>query len=245
MAALACDNDPIRAIRNERADTEACSGTDDADIALGVHAGRTDRKEVRWRDVRNGPGSGRKVIHDGKRRQIEASLQFLDREGPRLVGHGNLVPEHRPCDRKRACEIRTFRFSQRLQIVGQRVVERWIAVHLDMLQPAIGPILRDRKSRIGAANTTDQSQSAHSQLHEINSDEVHPRLACIRADLSHHRQEQKARQVSPIVTYYHYNVLHWAVAMLVLGARLTDGLTTSCLKALRAWPVDLPCRLAL
>ena len=36
-----------------------------------------------------------------------------------------------------------------------------------------------------------------------------------------------------------------SLAMLVLGARLTDGLTTSCLKALRAWPVDLPCRLAL
>jgi len=36
-----------------------------------------------------------------------------------------------------------------------------------MLQPAIGPILRDRKSRIGAADITDQSQSTHSQLRKI------------------------------------------------------------------------------
>src|SRR5262245_29018024 len=46
-------------------------------------------------------------------------------------------------------------------------MQRGIAIDLDMLQPAIGSVLRERKSRVRPADVTDQSQPTHSQLHHL------------------------------------------------------------------------------
>ena len=125
----------------------------------------TDRQFLLRGEMWNGMGVGGEIVHDRKRGQMQALLQVLDGERPRLVGQRYAVAKDGAGDGERAGEVCALGLRQRLEVIRHRVVQRRIMLVLDLLELAVLAALRDREPRIGAADIADQSQSVHNMLH--------------------------------------------------------------------------------